>query len=106
LKDKGLEILAFPCNQFGSQEPWEADKIIDFVKKYDVEFPMMQKVEVFGKRQHPLYNWLRNESELKGGDMTWNFEKFLINSDGKVVKYFMTATDPNGCVEDIKKLLE
>jgi len=104
-KDKGLEILAYPCDQFGSQEPESPEWILDFVKKYNVEFPMMEKVQVFGKRQHPLYKWLRDESELKGGDMTWNFEKFLINSDGEIVKYFMTSTDPDGCRSEIDKLV-
>ena len=104
-KDKGLEILAYPCDQFGSQEPESAEWILDFVKKYDVEFPMMEKIQVFGKRQHPLYKWLRDESELKGADMTWNFEKFLINSDGHIVKYFMTSTDPDGCRAEIDKLV-
>lgn len=105
LKDKGLEILAYPCDQFGSQEPHDANWILDFVKKYDVEFPMMEKIQVFGKRQHPLYKWLRDESELKGKDMTWNFEKFLLNSDGQIVKYFMTSSDPNACRPEIEKLL-
>lgn len=105
LKDKGLEILAFPCNQFGSQEPHDAKWILDFVKKYDVEFPMMEKISVFNKRQHPLYKWLREESELKGADMTWNFEKFLVDGDGKIVKYFMTSSDPNACRPEVEKLL-
>ena len=98
-KDKGFEILAYPCNQFGSQEPHDAEWIIDFVKKYDVQFPIMTKTSVTNKRQDPLYKWLRDNSELNGGDMQWNFEKFLFDKDGNLVKrysrYYPTA--------DIKK---
>ena len=69
-KDKGLEILAFPCNQFGSEEPHDAKWIADFVKKYDVEFPMMEKIKVKkNKRQSPIFKWLRENSDLKGGDI-------------------------------------
>ena len=81
-KDRGFEILAFPCNQFGSQEPSDAEWILNFVKQFNVEFPMMHKVSVFNKRQSPIWKWLRDNSELQGGDMSWNFEKFLINSEG------------------------
>lgn len=87
-KDKGFEILAYPCNQFGSQEPHNADWIIDFVKKYDVQFPMMTKTSVTNKRIDPLYKWLRDNSELEGGDMQWNFEKFLVDENGHVLGHW------------------
>ena len=67
---------------------------------------MMEKVSVFNKRQHPIYKWLREESELKGADMTWNFEKFLLDGEGNIVKYFMTDKDPNACKPEIEKLLK
>ena len=87
-KDRGFEILAFPCNQFGSQEPSDADWILNFVKQFNVEFPMMHKVSVFNKRQSPIWKWLRDNSELQGGDMSWNFEKFLIHPDGTPVRRY------------------
>ena len=87
-KDKGFEILAYPCNQFGSQEPHDADWIINFVKKFDVQFPMMAKTSVTNKRQNPLYKWLRNNSDLEGGDMQWNFEKFLVDENGHVLGHW------------------
>ena len=104
-KDKGLEILAFPCNQFGSQEPHNAEWILDFVKKYDVAFPMMEKISVTNKRQSPIYKWLRESSDLKGGDMEWNFEKFLINADGKVVGHWGAPDEPNLLKPEIDKLV-
>ena len=110
-KDSGLEILAYPCNQFGSQEPWgstskpEPHKILDFVNdKYNVNFPMMEIVETAGKRQHPLYKWLREEA-LKGGDLTWNFEKFLVNGDGKIVGHWVASDEPNSFAPEVAKLL-
>lgn len=66
---------------------------------------MTEKVSVTNKRQHPIYKWLRDESELKGADMQWNFEKFLLNKDGQIVKHFPTADDPNACKPEIEKLL-
>lgn len=68
-KDRGFEILAYPCNQFGSQEPHSAEWIADFVTKYNVKFPIMDKIHVMSKRQSPVYKWLRDNSSLKGGDM-------------------------------------
>lgn len=105
-KDKGFEILAFPCNQFGSQEPSDAAWITDFVKKFDVEFPMMEKISVTNKRQSPIYKWLRENSDLKGGDMQWNFEKFLINSDGEVVGHWEAMDEPNLLKPEIEKLIK
>ena len=105
-RDRGLEILAFPCNQFGSQEPEKPEWILNFVEKFGVQFHMMEVIQVFGKRQHPVYKWLRQESELKGADMSWNFEKFLVDSDGRIVKYYRTASEPDAIRPDIEKLLE
>ena len=105
-KDQGFEILAYPCNQFGSQEPSDNDWIANFVKKYKVEFPMMSKIHVMSKRQEPLYKWLRDNSELKGGDMEWNFEKFLINADGEVLGHWRASDEPNVIRPEIEALLK
>lgn len=104
-KDKGFEILAYPCNQFGSQEPHPAEEIIEFVKKYDVQFPMMTKTSVTNKRQDPLYKWLRDNSELNGGDMQWNFEKFLIDENGKVLGHWWATDEPDVIRKDIEALV-
>ena len=104
-KDQGLEILAYPCNQFGSQEPHNEQWICDFVKKYEVKFPMMKKISVFNKRQEPLYKFLRDNSRLEGGDMQWNFEKFLVDSQGHVVGHWWVTEDPNSVRPEIKRLL-
>ena len=105
-KDKGFEILAFPCNQFGSQEPSSNEWIADFVKKFDVEFPMMSKIHVMSKRQEPLYKWLRDNSELKGGDMQWNFEKFLINEHGEILGHWEASDEPDVIRPEIEALLK
>jgi len=101
-KDKGLEILAYPCNQFGAQEPGDALEITEFVKKYDVEFPMMEKIEVNGDKADPLYQWLKKEADVEIG---WNFEKFIVDGNGKFVAHQPTTTDINGCKSEIEKLL-
>ena len=72
---------------------------------FGVEFPMFSKIEVFGKKAHPLFLWLRKNSDLKGGDMTWNFEKFLINSNGEIVRHYSYDTDPNDIRPDIERLI-
>ena len=105
-KDKGFEILAYPCNQFGSQEPHPAEWIIDFVKKYDVEFPMMTKTSVTNKRQDPLYKYLRDNSDLNGGDMQWNFEKFLINEHGEILGHWEASDEPDVIRPEIEALLK
>jgi len=97
--------VAFPCNQFGSQEPSDNDWIVDFVKKYKVDFPMMSKIHVMSKRQEPLYKYLRDNSELNGGDMQWNFEKFLINPDGEVIGHWEASDEPNVIKPEIEKLI-
>lgn len=84
-KDQGLEILAFPCNQFGAQEPGSASDIRSFVNGYGVEFPMMEKIEVNGPNMSPVYVQLRQGS----GDIIWNFAtKFLVDKEGKTVRRF------------------
>ncbi len=106
-KDKGLEVIGFPCNQFGHQEPGEASDISEFCQiNYGVSFQMMAKVDVNGNHTHPIYQWLKSQ---KGGLITdaikWNFSKFLLNKEGKVVKRYAPTTKPADIATDIEALL-
>lgn len=93
-KDDGLVILGFPCNQFGGQEPGNSEQIATFCEKnYGVTFPMFDKISVNGADEAPLYKYLKANAP-KTGDIRWNFEKFLIGKDGKVVERFGTGTEP------------
>src|SRR5579863_7062321 len=87
---RGFEVLGFPCNQFGHQEPGDAAEIASFCSlTYDVSFPMMKKIEVNGPKADPLYVWLKKEkSGLLGGGIKWNFTKFLIDREGRVADRF------------------
>lgn len=93
-----LVIIGFPCNQFGMQEPGSSDDIAAFCEKnYGVSFLMADKIKVKGEDQHPIYTWLTQKS-LNGVDdhkIKWNFNKFLIDENGKLVKYFPSGTKPN-----------
>lgn len=96
-KDRGFSVIGFPCNQFGGQEPGTPDEIASFCStKYDVTFPLTEKIDVNGPDRHPIYEDLvqTDDSEGKAGDIAWNFEKFLINPDGKVAGRFRPMTDP------------
>lgn len=106
--DKGLVVLGFPCNQFGSQDPGSSDEIGEFCERnYGVTFPMMEKVEVNGDGAHPLYKWLKSEKGgfLGSSKIKWNFTKFLIGRDGQVVKRYGSTTKPETIAADIEKLL-
>jgi len=105
--DQGLVVLGFPCNQFGGQEPGDADQIGAFCQKnYGVTFPMFEKVEVNGDDAHPLYQWLREQKGgLMGSKIKWNFTKFLLNRDGEVVDRFGPTTKPEKLAKDIEKAL-
>ena len=105
--DRGLEILGFPCDQFGHQEPGTEEDIATFCEsQYGVSFPMFSKVEVNGKNAHPLYKWLKKEKTgVLGGAIKWNFTKFLVDRDGKVVKRYGTNVNPDDIAEDIENLL-
>jgi len=86
LHESGLEILAFPCNQFGGQEPWAEPKIKEFVSQYPVKFPMFSKIDVNGENTHPVYEFLK---KCLPGDITWNFEsKFIVDRNGVAIKRF------------------
>lgn len=106
-KDDGLVILGFPCNQFGSQEPGDADEIGEFCQKnYGVSFPMMAKVDVNGDDAHPIYQWLRTEKGgVLGDKIKWNFTKFLIGKDGQVLKRYGSTTKPEKLKGDIQAAL-
>lgn len=96
-KDSGLVVLGFPCNQFGAQEPGTEAEIKEFCStNYGVSFPMFSKVDVNGDDRHPLYSYLTSAaSKPEGaGDISWNFEKFVIGKDGQVVNRFGPRTEP------------
>lgn len=105
--DKGLAILGFPCNQFGGQDPKDNKDILEFCQiNYGVTFDMFEKIKVNGKDAHPIFKYLKDEAPGKlGKRIKWNFTKFLLDKDGKVVKRFESAVKPSELEEDIKKLL-
>ena len=95
-KSKGFSVLAFPCNQFGQQEPGTNKEIKEFCSsKYEVTFPIYDKLEVNGPNRHPLYVVLAGKESPFPGDIAWNFGKFLIGKDGKIVKRFEPRTTPD-----------
>ncbi len=107
-KDRGFEVLGFPCNQFGAQEPDDADEIEQFCKvNFGVTFPLMAKVEVNGTKASPLYDWMKSEKKgLMGStSIKWNFTKFLIGRTGKVVKRYGPTDAPAAIAKDIEALL-
>lgn len=106
--DKGFEVLGFPCDQFGNQEPGDEAEIKNFCSlTYDVSFPMFAKVDVNGSDTHPLYEWLKKEkSGLLGiGAIKWNFTKFLVDRDGNVIKRYAPTDKPEAIGKDVAKLL-
>ena len=104
---RGLTILGFPCNQFMGQEPGTADEIASFCSlTYDVTFPVLGKIEVNGSGADPLYKHLKKEQGgLLGSSIKWNFTKFLIDKDGKVVERFAPTDKPESMKPAIEKLL-
>ncbi|AZP12906.1 MULTISPECIES: glutathione peroxidase [Undibacterium] len=107
-RDQGVEVLAFPCNQFGHQEPGAADEIASFCEKnYGVTFPLFAKIDVNGKNAHPLYQYLKHQAPgLLGSEaIKWNFTKFLIRQDGSVYKRYAPQTTPAELISDIQSLL-
>jgi glutathione peroxidase len=107
-KDKDFEVLGFPCNQFGGQEPGNADEIAEFCKvNFGVTFPLMAKVDVNGPDASPLFDWMKSERKgLMGStSIKWNFTKFLVGRDGKVVKRYGPQDTPAAIAKDIEKLL-
>lgn len=107
-RDQGVEVLGFPCNQFGSQEPGDAAEIGAFCEKnYGVSFPLFAKIDVNGDNADPLYKYLKHAAPgLLGSEgIKWNFTKFLIRKDGSVFKRYAPQTKPEELTDDIKKLL-
>ena len=95
-KDQGFSVLGFPCNQFAGQEPGTNEEIKQFCStKYNVTFPLFDKIDVNGANRHPLYVALAGKDSPFPGDIKWNFGKFLIGRDGKIIKRFEPATKPD-----------
>ena len=104
-KDKGLVICGFPCNQFGGQEPGTNEEIKQFcATKFSVTFPLYDKVEVNGTNRHPLYVALAGESSPFPGDIKWNFGKFLVGKDGKILARYDSKVTPDS--EELTKAIE
>ena len=106
--DRGFEVLGFPCNQFGGQEPGSADDIATFCStKYDVTFPLFAKIDVNGAHAHPLYEYLKSEAPGALGTkaIKWNFTKFLVNANGEVVERYGSSTTPEQIEADVAKAL-
>ena len=105
---RGLQVLGFPCNQFGAQDPGSNDEIATFCQRnYGVSFPMVAKVDVNGPAAHPLYRWLTAEAPglLGSKAIKWNFTKFLVGKDGRVVKRYAPQEAPSALDKDIEAAL-
>jgi glutathione peroxidase len=108
LAPRGFAVLGFPCDQFGHQEPGDEAEIKDFCRlKYDVSFPMFEKIEVNGEGAHPLYKHLKTEAKgiLGSESVKWNFTKFLIDKEGLVVRRYAPNDKPESIEADILALL-
>lgn len=105
--EKGLKVIGFPCNQFGGQEPLSNEEMVETCKiNHGVTFELTKKIDVNGANQHPLYTYLKESQKLEEvNDIRWNFEKFLVNKEGVVVKRFAPKTTPLEIEEEIKNLL-
>jgi glutathione peroxidase len=106
--DRGFEVIGFPCNQFGHQEPGGADEIASFCElNFGVSFPLMAKVDVNGAGATPLYQWLKAQAPgvLGTRAIKWNFTKFLVDRDGKVVRRYPPTAKPERLKRDIEALL-
>lgn len=108
MSGRGFEVLGFPCNQFGSQEPGDEGEIGSFCERnFGVTFPLFSKVEVNGDEQHPLFRYLKDEARglLGTRGIKWNFTKFLVGRDGQVVKRFGPTDKPESIVSAVEALL-
>jgi glutathione peroxidase len=107
-RDRGFVVLGFPCNQFGAQEPGDASEIANFCSlTYEVDFPMMQKIDVNGPGAHPLYAYLKKARPgiLGTAGIKWNFTKFLVDRDGEAVERFAPNIEPKALDRAIEALL-
>jgi len=108
LKDENFTIVGVPCNQFGGQEPGDPAEIRAFCSlNYGVSFPLSAKVDVNGPNRHPLYAWLTSPQNGFPGDIEWNFEKFLVAADGRLIARYPSGTNPRdtGLLQDLSELL-
>jgi len=107
LNEKGFEILDFPCNQFAAQAPGTSEEIYDFCfTKFGITFPQFAKIDVNGPNESPLYTFLKAQNKgMLISKIKWNFTKFLIDREGRVVKRYGPATNPENISQDIQKLL-
>lgn len=107
-EEKGLVVLAFPCDQFAHQEPVGNLEMEDVCKiNFGVTFPIMEKIDVNGKNTHPIFKYLKNETKgLLGQNIKWNFTKFLISKNAKNILRYSPSTSPKSIEKDIKKFLE
>ena len=105
--ERGLVVVAMPCNQFGAQEPGNNDSIQEFCQlNYGLSFPVMGKIDVNGAAQHPLYRYLTKQAKgLITDSIKWNFTKFLVNREGQVIERFASVTKPDALAKHIEKLL-
>lgn len=106
-KDRGFEILGFPCNQFAKQDPGSNKEIGEFcLRNYGVTFTMFEKIDVNGENAHPIYKYLKSQAKgILSNEIKWNFAKFLIDSEGNVVDRYAPTTVPHKIKKDIEKLL-
>ncbi|MBU2925325.1 glutathione peroxidase [Colwellia sp. 4_MG-2023] len=107
-QSQGLEVLAFPCNQFKQQEKGDNEAIKQFCDlRFNIKFPLFSKIDVNGDNTHPLFNFLKSEAPgvLGSKRIKWNFTKFLVNKEGKVIKRYAPTTKPAAIESDIEKLL-
>ena len=108
LKDENFTIVGVPCNQFGGQEPGDPAEIRAFCSlNYGVSFPLSAKVDVNGPNRHPLYAWLTSPQNGFPGDIEWNFEKFLVAADGRLIARYPSGTKPRdtGLLQDLSELV-
>ena len=108
LAAENFTVVGFPCNQFAGQEPGSAEEIVNFCRtSYGVSFPLSEKLEVNGPQRHPVYRFLTSPADGIEGDITWNFEKFLIGRDGQVLRRYPPTTKPQdrGLMQDIADAL-
>ena len=107
-RDQGLVVLGFPCDQFGHQEPGDEEEIKNFCSlNYDVKFPLFSKIDVNGANTHPLYKYLKKEAKglLGSESIKWNFTKFLVDKDGKVLRRYASTDTPQGIEKDVAATL-
>ena len=104
LRDRGLQIIAVPCNQFASEEPWPEEQIKDWLtSQFSITFPLLAKVEVIGDNVCPLYKNLKAQAPTE--EIKWNFAKYLLDGRGKFVKFFADTVEPRDMLPDIEELL-